>query len=123
MKCPRCRHDSPPTAKFCAECGATLARDCARCGTRLPFGAKFCPECVQPLAGASAPGTRFASPAEYTPKPIAEKILSSKGALEGERGEFFRRGARLRIDQLELVAGADAKLGARLRAHADPVEA
>ena len=86
MMCPRCQHDSAPNAKFCAECGATLARDCARCGTRLPLGAKFCPECAEPLAGAPPPGARFASPAEYTPKQIAEKILSSRGALEAEVG-------------------------------------
>ena len=117
MKCPRCQHDSPPTAKFCAECGATLARDCARCGTRLPLGAKFCPECAQPLAGASAPGTRFASPAEYTPKPIAEKILSSKGALEGERKQVTVLFADLK-GSMELLADRDPEEARQLL---DPV--
>src|SRR5712671_5842686 len=117
MKCPRCQHDSPPTAKFCAECGATLARDCAKCGTRLPLGAKFCPECAQPLAGASAPGTRFASPAEYTPKPIAEKILSSKGALEGERKQVTVLFADLK-GSMELLADRDPEEARRLL---DPV--
>jgi len=106
MKCPRCQHDSPPNAKFCAECGATLARDCARCGTRLPLGAKFCPECAQPLAGVPTPGTRFASPATYTPKPIAEKILSSKGALEGERKQVTVLFADLK-GSMELLADRD----------------
>src|SRR5205814_2685388 len=32
-----------------------------------------------------APSERFASPAAYTPKHLAEKILTSKGAIEGER--------------------------------------
>src|SRR6184192_3118461 len=42
---------------------------------------------VRAAAGAAAPAveTRFASPAEYTPTHIAEKILDSRGALEGER--------------------------------------
>jgi len=30
-------------------------------------------------------GARFASPESYTPKHLAEKILTSKSALEGER--------------------------------------
>src|SRR5713101_8156039 len=106
MKCPRCQHDSPPNAKFCAECGATLARDCGRCGTRLPLGAKFCPECAEPLSGALTPGTRFASPATYTPKLIAEKILSSRGALEGERKQVTVLFADLK-GSMELLADRD----------------
>ena len=69
MRCSRCQHESPPRAKFGAECGASLIRDCTRCGVRLPDGAKFCPECAQPAtAPAPAPEGRYASPAEYTPK-------------------------------------------------------
>src|SRR5207237_10408514 len=97
--------------------GATLARDCARCGTRLPLGAKFCPECAQPLAGASAPGTRFASPAEYTPKPIAEKILSSKGALEADRKQATVLFAHL-TGSMELLADRDPEEARQLL---DPV--
>jgi hypothetical protein len=33
----------------------------------------------------AAPSDQFASPTAYTPKHLAEKILSSKAALEGER--------------------------------------
>src|SRR5437867_903604 len=117
MKCSRCQHDSPPGAKFCAECGATLARDCTRCGARLPPGAKFCPECAQPLAGSSAPGTRFASPARYTPKPTAEKILSSKGALEGERKQVTVLFADLK-GSMELLADRDPEEARQLL---DPV--
>src|SRR5438552_17283366 len=88
MKCVRCQHESPPAAKFCVECAAPLAAavTCARCGTRLPPGAKFCPECALP-AGAAAPAaeTRFASPVEYPPPHIAEQLLNSRGALEGDR--------------------------------------
>jgi len=117
MKCPRCQHDSPPNAKFCAECGATLARDCARCGTRLPLGAKFCPECAEPLAGALPHGTRFASPADYTPKQIAEKILSSRGALEGERKQVTVLFADLK-GSMELLADSDPEEARQLL---DPV--
>jgi len=34
---------------------------------------------------APAPEPRFSAPESYTPKHLAEKILSSKAALEGER--------------------------------------
>ncbi len=58
MKCPRCRHENLPTAKFCQECAAPLLRACVNCGSALPDSAKFCPQCahpVDPTASASAP--------------------------------------------------------------------
>src|SRR5262245_28428480 len=84
MRCARCQQENPPQAKFCLECAAPLALRCANCGTQLPAGAKFCFECATPV---SAPGSapRFVSPETYTPKHLAEKILTSKAALEGER--------------------------------------
>ncbi|PYO46347.1 MAG: hypothetical protein DMD84_26300 [Candidatus Rokuibacteriota bacterium] len=116
MKCVRCQHESPPAAKFCVECAAPLAAAaaCARCGTRLPPGAKFCPECALP-AGAAAPAveTRFASPAEYTPTHIAEKILDSRGALEGERKHVTVLFADLK-GSMELLADRDVEDARRL---------
>jgi class 3 adenylate cyclase/tetratricopeptide (TPR) repeat protein len=50
-----CRHENPPGAKFCLECGAHLMLACARCGVQLPPGAKFCSECGASLSGASIP--------------------------------------------------------------------
>src|SRR5206468_11729099 len=44
---------------------------------------KFCNGCGQPL-GASAPAATR-DPSAYTPKHLAEKILTSRAALEGER--------------------------------------
>jgi class 3 adenylate cyclase/tetratricopeptide (TPR) repeat protein len=85
MQCPRCQHANPPQAKFCLECGTRLALTCALCGTELPAGAKFCLECGQPVSGLSAGPSRFTSPEAYTPKHLAEKILTSRSALEGER--------------------------------------
>ncbi|HXV81288.1 MAG TPA: adenylate/guanylate cyclase domain-containing protein, partial [Candidatus Binatia bacterium] len=84
MKCLRCQHENPPQAKFCLECGTRLGLTCAKCGTDLPADAKFCLHCGQPVsAGLTLP--QFTSPGSYTPKHLAEKILSSKSALEGER--------------------------------------
>src|SRR5437867_3195010 len=94
MLCAACRHDNPDRAKFCLECGARLAPSCPRCGTELPAGAKFCLECghrVAPAEATPAPATGAALPdygtrlASYTPRHLAEKILKSRSALEGER--------------------------------------
>ena len=84
MKCPRCQQANPPQARFCLECATPLALRCANCGTQLPTAAKFCFECATPV---SAPGSppRFVSPEAYTPKHLAERIINSKAALEGER--------------------------------------
>jgi|SRR3989475_894734 len=86
MKCPRCQHENPPQAKFCLECGARVALTCTKCRSELPAGAKFCLECGAPVASqATAEPARVTSPESYTPKHLAEKILTSKSALEGER--------------------------------------
>src|SRR5690349_9535712 len=82
MRCPRCQQDSPSSAKFCPKCGARLTPVCAGCGTNLPVGARFCLECGQPVEGTSPPQR---NPEAYTPKHLAEKILTSRAALEGER--------------------------------------
>src|SRR5437870_40051 len=85
MKCPRCQHENPPQAKFCLECGARVALTCTKCRSELPAGAKFCLECGEPVASQATAEPRFTSPESYTPKHLAEKILTSKTALEGER--------------------------------------
>src|SRR5437867_1790472 len=114
MKCARCQHESPSGAKFCAECGAALTQQCAGCDASLPPGAKFCPECAHPI-GAVAPTakTRFALPTDYIPTHIAEKILSSKGALEGERKHVTVLFADLK-GSMELLADRDAEEARRL---------
>jgi class 3 adenylate cyclase/tetratricopeptide (TPR) repeat protein len=117
MKCSQCQQENPPGAKYCVECGSTLACDCVQCGTRLPSGAKFCPECARPVAPAPTPEARFASPAAYTPKHIAEKILGSKGALEGERKQVTVLFADLK-GSMELLADRDPEEARQLL---DPV--
>jgi class 3 adenylate cyclase/tetratricopeptide (TPR) repeat protein len=61
-----------------------MARECPNCGSQVSAAAKFCPECARPLAGGAA-SPHFVSPESYTPKHLAQKILISKSALEGER--------------------------------------
>src|SRR5436190_4310382 len=109
MKCLRCQHDNRPQAKFCEECAAPLARTCANCGAQLSPTAKFCSECAHPATEAAAP-PRFGTPDAYTPKHLAEKILTSKSALEGERKQVT-------------VLFADMKGSMELLADRDPEEA
>src|SRR5437867_10281132 len=78
-----CGHENPTGAKFCTECAAPLARRCAACGAEPPPTAKFCPECAAPLA--AKPQAAAPDPRTYTPQHLAEKILTSRAALEGER--------------------------------------
>src|SRR5437870_654508 len=93
MKCTNCRHENPPGQKFCGECGGRVEAVCPSCQASNPPGQKFCGECGAALAGKPAsvevaparPTDRFASPEAYTPKHLADKILTSKSAIEGER--------------------------------------
>src|SRR5262245_66600858 len=84
MKCPNCQHDNTATAKFCEECAAPLPRICADCGGQISFTAKFCPHCGNPVRPA-ADDAPFGSPKSYTPQHLADKILTSRAALEGEQ--------------------------------------
>jgi len=84
MQCPRCQHENPSAVKFCGECGARLELLCPSCRASNPPANKFCNECGTALHSAPA-AAQFSSPQSYTPKHLAEKILTSKSALEGER--------------------------------------
>ena len=116
MKCPRCQQENPPQAKFCLECATPLALRCANCSTELPAGAKFCFECATPVGAPGSP-PRFASPETYTPKHLAEKILTSKAALEGERKQVTVLFADLK-GSMELLADRDPEEARKLL---DPV--
>ena len=88
MSCTSCGHTNPERAKFCLECGAPIAARCATCGTELPPAAKFCLECGASLVQIRNPISNVRNPEDpraYTPKHLADKILQSKSALEGER--------------------------------------
>jgi class 3 adenylate cyclase/tetratricopeptide (TPR) repeat protein len=86
MQCPRCQASNRPGARFCRECGAPLG-GCPTCGAVLEPGSHFCDSCGATLEVTSARATspRFASPHGYTPRHLAERILTSREAIEGER--------------------------------------
>src|SRR5881296_2682940 len=109
MKCRRCQAENREAARFCRECGATFAHVCSSCGADVEAGSKFCDGCGVLLAppGAAGPGpARFAVPESYTPKHLAEKILTSKSALEGERKQVTVLFADLK-GSMELLADRD----------------
>jgi class 3 adenylate cyclase len=98
------------------KCGTGLTLVCANCSTKLPTGAAFCFACGHPVAAAPG-GQRFTSPDAYTPKHLAEKILTSKSALEGERKQVTVLFADLK-GSMELLADRDPEEARRLL---DPV--
>jgi class 3 adenylate cyclase/ribosomal protein L40E len=121
MKCAKCGHDNRTGAKFCEECGTHLSAVCTNCGAQLSPTAKFCSECGHPIGQTVASGPdstpRFAAPEAYTPRHLAEKILSSKAALEGERKQVTALFADLK-GSMELFADRDPEEARRLL---DPV--
>jgi class 3 adenylate cyclase len=121
MQCPRCQHENPADATFCQECGARLETACPSCATPNQLGAKFCKKCgqrlSQPEAAQAVPGPRFGSAESYTPKHLAEKILTSKAALEGERKQVTVLFADLK-GSMELLADRDPEEARKLL---DPV--
>jgi class 3 adenylate cyclase len=113
MNCPRCQTQIPADGVFCDNCGSRLEAACPSCGEANRLGAKFCKKCGQGLAEAAAARVtpkKFGSLEAYTPKHLAEKILTSKSALEGERKQVT-------------VLFADMKGSMELLADRDPEEA
>ena len=115
MRCPRCQHENPTGMKFCGQCAAPLASTCPSCGAVNPPENKFCGQCAAPFR--ITPTTKFAAPDAYTPKHLAEKILTSKAALEGERKQVTVLFADLK-GSMELLADRDPEEARKLL---DPV--
>ena len=112
MRCPQCGHENAAEMKFCGECGTRLAVLCRQCGARNASAQKFCGECGARLEpGASS--RQFPSPDACTPKHLAEKILTSKTALEGERKQVTVLFADLK-GSMELLADRDPEEARKL---------
>jgi class 3 adenylate cyclase/tetratricopeptide (TPR) repeat protein len=84
MRCPKCQSMNREGVKFCEDCGAPMERQCPSCGALVPPGKKFCGGCGSKLAELPSP-LDPSRPASYTPKHLADQILTSRSALEGEK--------------------------------------
>jgi class 3 adenylate cyclase/tetratricopeptide (TPR) repeat protein len=107
MKCPNCLHENSIEAKFCEQCAAPLTRICAHCRSPASPTAKFCAQCGQPLPSVSGVPSRATL---LRDKHLAEKILTSRSAIEGERKRIT-------------VLFADVKGSMELLADRDPEQA
>ncbi len=121
MLCTRCQHDNPADAKFCNGCGTRLQLVCPQCQHVNPAGSRFCGQCASQLSASStnaqSASPRFDSPQAYTPKHLAEKILTSRSTLEGERKQVTVLFADLK-GSMELLADRDPEEARKL---IDPV--
>ena len=90
LTCPYCGAPALPSNRFCGSCGTAVG---------------------------SQPSDRYGSPQAYTPKHLAEKIINSKTALEGERKQVTVLFADLK-GSMELLANRDPEEAQRLL---DPV--
>jgi hypothetical protein len=121
MQCLQCQAENLDGLRFCEDCGARLDLKCPQCGAEIRPGKKFCGSCgrtlgaLTPLTAPSRPVTPSAE--SYTPKHLAERILTSCGALEGERKQVTVLFADLK-GSMELLAGRDPE---EARAILDPV--
>jgi len=86
MKCPKCQFENREAIKFCEQCGTKLESECPNCGANLPLDRKFCGECGHDLTDKSQKSPLdYSQPQSYTPKFLADKILTSRSSIEGER--------------------------------------
>src|SRR5215510_1675871 len=110
MNCLHCQAQNPGDAVFCENCGSRLEVVCPNCGVATRLGAKFCKKCGQRLLEAAPAALvtvgKFGSVEAYTPRHLAEKILISKNALEGERKQVTVLFADMK-GSMELLADRD----------------
>ena len=119
MLCPRCRTENREGRRFCAECGGSLALGVRR----LWIPERGRREVLRRMRHAARRGAQQRRPQSsprpdaYTPKHLAEKILTSKAALEGERKQVTVLFADLK-GSMELLADRDPEEARKLL---DPV--
>src|SRR5262245_20456503 len=124
MQCSQCQAENREGRRFCTKCGAGLAVACSACGFTNEPGDDFCGDCGtalrrQSTARPAAPSSTrpVPSPQEYTPAHLAERIIASRGALEGERKQVTILFADLK-GSMELLADRDPEVAHRIL---DPV--
>ncbi len=86
MKCPKCQFENPKAMQFCGNCGAKLENNCPQCNSSNPLDFRFCGKCGHNLKQAKETlAVDYSEPQSYTPKFLADKILTTRSSIEGER--------------------------------------
>jgi hypothetical protein len=86
MKCPNCRFENPSEMQFCGKCGAKLENICPQCKSSNLSNFSFCGKCGHDMREPEdALPIDFPELHTYTPKFLADKILTTRSAIEGER--------------------------------------
>ena len=86
MKCSECGFENRQNIKFCEECGTRIEQQCPACGAIIPAERKFCGECGYDLKSTDeSSSVNYSQPDSYTPKFLADKILTTRSSIEGER--------------------------------------
>ncbi len=87
MTCAHCDRENPADAAFCSGCGQRLQLLCRGCSRPNSADAAFCNGCGRPLEEIDSPTPPVPArqPHDYTPKHLADKILTTKCVLEGAR--------------------------------------
>src|SRR5215510_11219894 len=127
--CAACQSANEDDALFCEHCGQPLEQCCPACGTPAKAQARFCRKCGQSLRQAADPGQPVSSlpPAAHAaalnatrdrlqrdvPSHLTEKILASRGRLEGERKQVTVLFADLK-DSTELIKDLDPEAAQQL---------
>ena len=118
MTCPRCQHENRGGRRVLPRNAARRWRSPAPSAAPPAPARKFCHKCGAPSGPPPRrPRLAIRSPESYTPKHLAEKILTSKAALEGERKQVTVLFADLK-GSMELLADRDPEEARKLL---DPV--
>jgi class 3 adenylate cyclase/ribosomal protein L40E len=85
LKCPQCQFENPEAMQFCGKCGAKLENICPQCNSSNPSDFRFCGKCGHDLTQPKeALDVDYSEPQSYTPKFLADKILTTRSSIEGE---------------------------------------
>ena len=116
MSCSRCQTEPPSDAEFCPNCGVKVGVECWNCHTTNRLLDQFCKHCGHRVA---VPPERLSEnrTRDRVPGHLAELILRSRSAIEGERKVVTVLFADIK-GSTELLAGLDPEAA---RALLDPV--
>ncbi len=86
MECLKCQFENPEEMQFCVKCGNKLEINCPKCGFSNSPTFQYCGKCGHDLSQpAETTAIDFNHPQSYTPKFLADKILTTRSSIEGER--------------------------------------